>query len=215
MNFKKLAAFGVSVFVIGCMTGVYAATPVGTETPPPAGTVNEENGTSNPASPCPPRLRNQECGRLNACSEQMMRAAMNSFFEDEFSFEPPRFVVPVRCPQPSVPARAAFTPNCEVRETKEAYVITLEVPGMQKKDLKISVDDEMLSISGEKKSITREDSDRRIGSDCSYGVFIRSFQLPEGTAADKIKANCKDGLLTISIPKVPLPPKETKTISID
>lgn len=92
-------------------------------------------------------------------------------------------------------------PVVDVEETDHAYVITAELPGMEKKDINISVEDGTLLISGEKNSEkeTKDKNYHRI--ERSYGKFHRSFQLPDGIDRDKIEASYKNGVLTLSLPK--------------
>lgn len=94
-----------------------------------------------------------------------------------------------------------WVPRVEVEENEDEYVMNLEVPGMKKKDIDISVRDNVIMISGEKKErIHKKDSQTHLNEIC-YGKFSRSFQLPNNVDADKIKGNWEDGILSIEIPK--------------
>ena len=105
-----------------------------------------------------------------------------------------------------------FAPRMDVVETKAGLQISLEAPGMAGGDIKITAEDDTLTVSGEK-SETRE---RKEGAahltERSYGQFSRSIYLPRGVDPAKIEASMKDGVLTLAIPK--RPGAETKTIAI-
>ncbi|MEJ5229410.1 MAG: Hsp20/alpha crystallin family protein [Pseudothermotoga sp.] len=95
----------------------------------------------------------------------------------------------------------SYLPDIDVYETNDSVVIEVEVPGMDKKDFEVKVEDGLLRISGEKK-LEREKGDRnyRVVERC-YGKFERTLTLPEYVEADKVKAKYEDGVLTITLPK--------------
>ena len=92
-------------------------------------------------------------------------------------------------------------PALEMTETKKAYKVTAELPGLEAKDVEVSVEDGMLRIAGEKRAERDEDEKGYRLSERSYGAFERLVRLPAGAEADKIKARYRHGVLTISIPK--------------
>lgn len=94
-----------------------------------------------------------------------------------------------------------WAPTVDIYETKEAVVIDAELPGMKQSDIEVSVTDNTLTIKGEKKQEknTQEENFHRV--ERIYGSFSRSFTLPVGVHAEKIKANYKDGVLKITLPK--------------
>ncbi len=107
--------------------------------------------------------------------------------------------------------QSRWLPVVDVSENKDNYVIHAELPGMKKKDVKITLQDDVLTISGEKK-VEREEKDKTYHLvERSYGQFSRSFTLPAKVEADKIKAEFKDGVLNITLPKAP----EAKAKEID
>jgi HSP20 family protein len=109
---------------------------------------------------------------------------------------------PLRMPSLRFPADASLTvPALEMSETKKAYKLTAELPGLEAKDVEVSIDDGMLRIAGEKRTERDEDEKGYRISERSYGSFERLVRLPATTQADKIKAKCKNGVLTITIPK--------------
>ena len=96
---------------------------------------------------------------------------------------------------------AMAVPALEMTETKKAYKVTAELPGMDAKDIDISVEDGMLRIAGEKKTEREEDEKGYRLSERSYGSFERLVRLPAAAEADKIKAKYRHGVLTITMPK--------------
>jgi HSP20 family protein len=104
---------------------------------------------------------------------------------------------------------ATWAPDVDLSENKEGYTLRAEVPGVSKEEVKVTLTDDVLTVSGEKKyeKEVKEESFHR--SERAYGVFSRSFKLPGSIQADKIKAEYRDGVLTLSIPKAEsLKPKE-------
>jgi HSP20 family protein len=98
---------------------------------------------------------------------------------------------------------ADFAPRFDVKETKGAYVVKADLPGIAEKDVDISVTGNVLTVSGQREEEHREESDRFYMTERSYGRFSRSLSLPDGTDADNVKADLKDGVLTVQIPKRP------------
>jgi HSP20 family protein len=94
-----------------------------------------------------------------------------------------------------------WTPSVDVSETKENVVINAEIPGMSKEDVKLSVQDNVLTLSGEKKQEKEEKDAKYHRIERNYGSFSRSFTLPASVKPDKVKATYKDGMLKISLPK--------------
>jgi HSP20 family protein len=97
-----------------------------------------------------------------------------------------------------------FTPDFEVKETKEDFVFKADVPGIKEKDLEINVTGNRLTISGKREAETEEKTDTYYARERSYGSFTRAFTLPEGTDGDNhSRAELKEGVLTLSLPKKP------------
>lgn len=93
------------------------------------------------------------------------------------------------------------TPRMDVRDTDQGLEITVELPGIDRNDVKIAVEDDVLTISGEKKTQSEtHQADYRV-SERSYGAFARSIALPSSVAADKIEASMRDGVLTLKAPR--------------
>jgi HSP20 family protein len=95
----------------------------------------------------------------------------------------------------------AFVPAVDIHETADEFTLTLELPGVEKKDIKVGVEENVLTISGERK-FQREDKDGAyIRSEIQSGSFSRSFSLPKTVDSGKISADFKDGLLTVKLGK--------------
>jgi HSP20 family protein len=104
---------------------------------------------------------------------------------------------------------SVWNPTVDVSEDKESVIIKAEMPGMKKEDVKISVQDNVLTLKGEKKQEKEEKDKNYHRIERSYGSFCRSFQLPTSVKTDKIKANYKDGVLSVTLPKTEeVKPKE-------
>jgi HSP20 family protein len=100
-----------------------------------------------------------------------------------------------------LPAGRMFAPDIEVRETKDAYVINADLPGLREDDVSIDVSGNRLTISGKREEEQRDEGERYWAYERSYGSFTRSFTLPEGISADQIDANLNNGVLEVRIPK--------------
>ncbi|MGK5085489.1 Hsp20/alpha crystallin family protein [Bdellovibrionota bacterium FG-1] len=94
-----------------------------------------------------------------------------------------------------------FTPACDIAETKSHYLVTFDLPGMKKSDVKIDLQDNQLTVSGERKHETHEEEQGRVSRERYYGAFCRAFTLPSKVNADKVEANYENGVLQIAIPK--------------
>jgi HSP20 family protein len=96
---------------------------------------------------------------------------------------------------------AYIRPHVDIVEEDVRYLVTMELPGVEKKDVKITVAGDVLTVRGEKKQKTeaKEDGIRRF--ERTYGSFERSFNLPQTVKSDGIDAEFHDGVLTIAIPK--------------
>jgi HSP20 family protein len=92
-------------------------------------------------------------------------------------------------------------PLLDIKEDKEKYTIGIEIPGVEKKDLKISVKREKLIIQGEKKEEKKREEESYLRVERSYGNFTRSVSLPTEVDQSKITAKYNDGVLRITLPK--------------
>ncbi len=107
-----------------------------------------------------------------------------------------------------------FTPSVNTREDKHAYHVEADLPGVKKEDIHVDVKDNIMTISGERKTKNEvmEKDYHKIES--FYGKFQRSFTLPEDADANNIEANSKNGMLEIMIPKSKKTDKERKKIEV-
>jgi HSP20 family protein len=96
---------------------------------------------------------------------------------------------------------AAISPNVDVSETDKEITIIAELPGVKESDVNVSIQDNTLIISGEKKSEKKEENKTYHRVERSYGKFIRSFPLPFEVKTNAVDATFEKGLLRISIPK--------------
>jgi HSP20 family protein len=99
--------------------------------------------------------------------------------------------------------KGMYLPDVDVKETAGAYVFKADVPGMKEKDLEISFTGNRLTMSGKREEERREEKATYFASERSYGSFTRTFTLPVGTDVEHAVAEMKDGVLTITVPKVP------------
>ncbi len=115
---------------------------------------------------------------------------------------------------PSYARNTSSLPAVNIREDEKAFYLELAVPGMDKKDLRIEVKDDVLTISAEQKEDKQEDLEGFRRREFSYSSFCRSFYLPEDVNGEKIGANYKDGILNVEIPKLSEDKKREKIRSI-
>ena len=105
-----------------------------------------------------------------------------------------------------------FSPRFEVKETKNAYVFKADLPGLEEKDLEITVTGSRVTVSGKREAENKDEGETYYAYERSYGSFSRSFTLPEGADADHAEADLRNGVLRLSIPK--LPEHQPKKISL-
>lgn len=106
--------------------------------------------------------------------------------------------------------RADWRPAIDVKETETGLTVTAELPGMSEQDVELSVDEDLLTIKGEKKSESTKDEKGWHVQERSYGAFVRSLQLPFTPKPEAVTAEFAKGVLTVTVPK---PPEATKPAS--
>ncbi len=94
-----------------------------------------------------------------------------------------------------------WMPNIDISETDEAFFLRAEVPGMDKKDINVTISDGLLTIEGEKKQEKEVDKENCYCMESRYGKFCRTLSLPRGVELDNVDASYKEGVLKIKIPK--------------
>jgi HSP20 family protein len=133
--------------------------------------------------------RYQTCGHNHRFQEQM-KQVFDRFLGDD------------QTDQSNVVTRQ-WTPRVDIKEEEKRFAILADIPGVDPKDIEISMDKGILSIKGERKSESSEQTGKLSRNECAYGAFYRRFALPDSADADGISANGRHGVLEISIPKKP------------
>lgn len=108
-----------------------------------------------------------------------------------------------------------FVPAVNTREDDDAYYIELDLPGVKKEDVEISVDKNILTIKGKREVKNEEEKNDYYRIESAYGTFARSFTLPEKVDSENISASSKDGVVEITIPKLKVEKDTTKKIEIE
>ncbi|MDH5644058.1 MAG: Hsp20/alpha crystallin family protein [Gemmatimonadota bacterium] len=109
------------------------------------------------------------------------------------------------------PSISGWSPAVDVRETAEDFLVTAELPGMAPDQVEVTVENGVLSISGEKKEEAHEESGGFSLVERRFGQFQRNFSIPRGVDADKVEAKFKHGVLNVVLPKAPqAKPKQIK-----
>jgi len=94
-----------------------------------------------------------------------------------------------------------WVPAVDISETDDEFIVTADVPGTKKEDIKISVANNTLTIRGEKKNVREDKGENYHRMERCYGTFERTFSLPSGVDAENIRAKVRDGVLEIRLPK--------------
>ncbi len=126
----------------------------------------------------------------------------DDFFRDPFGLVPFRRIEP------------EFMPRIDVYETEKDLKVTAEVPGMEEKDIEVTLDKDVLTIMGEKSSEHAEKTSQYHRTERTYGSFRRDIQLPGDLDAEKVEAAFAKGVLTITLPKPAESVSRVKKISI-
>lgn len=103
-----------------------------------------------------------------------------------------------------LPPLGDWAPSMDISETKDSLIATVEVPGMEQKDIQISLQESLLTIKGEKKKKQEkeEKEERYHRVERCYGAFTRPVRLPVTVDVTKVTAMCRNGLLTVTLPKI-------------
>jgi HSP20 family protein len=107
-----------------------------------------------------------------------------------------------------------WAPSVDISETDDEFLVRAELPAVKKEDVRITVDDGMLTISGERKQKTEEKKERMHRVETVYGKFSRSFSLPDNVDTASIRAESKDGVITVHVAKTRSEPKKPTEIKI-
>jgi HSP20 family protein len=125
---------------------------------------------------------------LPTISRRTFSPFLSNLFDDDFL--------------PVLTNRTSSLPAVNIRENEKSFMLELAVPGMDKKDLKIDINEDILTISSESKNETEEGKDGYMRKEYSYTSFVRSFYIPENVNREKIGASYKDGILSVELPKM-------------
>lgn len=136
-----------------------------------------------------------------------LRREMDRLFDDFFGGAP-------RMGWLAGAAEGTLTPTVDVAETDREVVVTAELPGLDDKDIEVSIRDNSLSIKGEKRAEKEEKDKTFYRSERSYGMFQRVVGLPAEVQEDKVEAEFSKGVLTVRLPKSPAAQKKSRKIEI-
>jgi HSP20 family protein len=118
------------------------------------------------------------------------RRGISNLFDDFFAIKPGGLL------------ETDWMPSIDVHEDAKGIYVKAEMPGMDEKNIDVNIENNYLTIKGEKREEREEKKDKRtIVTERKFGSFERTIRLPEGIKADKVKADFKNGVLTIDIPK--------------
>jgi HSP20 family protein len=111
-------------------------------------------------------------------------------------------------------ANLDWAPSVDISETGQEYLIRATLPAVKKEDVEVTVEDGMLTLSGERRQMEEQKDEKFHKMESVYGSFSRSFALPDAIDAAAIRAESKDGVLTIHVPKTKAEPKRPTTIKV-
>jgi HSP20 family protein len=108
-----------------------------------------------------------------------------------------------------------WSPSADISETEKEYLIRAELPAVKKEDVKVTVDQGMITIEGERKQEKEDKTERYHRIESFHGSFARSFSLPENVNADGIRCESKDGVLVVHIPKTKVEASKARQIKVE
>ena len=109
--------------------------------------------------------------------------------------------------------RGTHVPELDVVEHDDKLVVNVNVPGIKPEEIKVAVEDDLLTISGEHTEEHEETGKRYVRRERRHGAFSRTIALPETAKPDEVNATCHDGVLEVTIPLAQAPKHETRTIT--
>ncbi|HTY48868.1 MAG TPA: Hsp20/alpha crystallin family protein [Steroidobacteraceae bacterium] len=112
-------------------------------------------------------------------------------------------------------SKYAWSPSADISETDKEYLIRAELPAVRNEDVKVTVDQGVITIEGERKQQTEDKNEKYHRVESFYGSFARSFSLPDNTNVDAIRCESKDGVLVVHVPKATPAAPKSKQIKID
>ena len=135
---------------------------------------------------------------------------MFNFFDDVDQMISQAFFHPLGTEHES----GSFSPFMNVNESDLEYTVSMDLPGVNKKDVEVNMSEGMVAVIGERTNNKEEQGNAYILKETSHGTFRRSFELSNAVQEDKIKARFKNGVLTLTIPKAEEIKPEVKKIAI-
>lgn len=109
----------------------------------------------------------------------------------------------------------AWTPVANISETEAEYLIKAELPEVAKEDVKVTVDENVITISGERRKEAEHKDEKVHRVESFYGRFNRSFRLPEDADITAIQAESRNGVLKVRVPKTPAPKPRTVEVQVN
>jgi HSP20 family protein len=97
---------------------------------------------------------------------------------------------------------SAFSPRADIEESGSEYILSFDLPGVKKEDVKIDIYGQMFSLTGVRKRESKEEKNRFRRHECEIGKFSRTWTLPEGIDAARVEATLADGILRVVVPKL-------------
>jgi len=131
--------------------------------------------------------------RKNELRESRIFPEISTFFDDFFS----DFPLAARRTDES------WMPSVDIMEKDGEMILRCEIPGVNEKDIDLKIEGNVLTLKGEKKHENENKGDNYHRVESYYGAFSRSFTLPQTVDTEKIRADCKNGVLTVTIPQKP------------
>ncbi|PPE73374.1 heat-shock protein Hsp20 [Solimonas fluminis] len=110
---------------------------------------------------------------------------------------------------------AEWAPVVDITENEREYLVKAELPGLKKEDIKLDLANGMLTLSGERSSEKENKGEKYHRIERSYGRFSRSFSVPDDVKVDQIKAECKDGVVSVHLPRAEAKPAAAKSITVE
>ncbi len=140
--------------------------------------------------------------------QRLLGDTLSDDIQDDFWGD---FFRPMDIFRPALSLTKNWAPKIDIDETEKEVIVSVSAPGMDKKNIKVDISDNVLTISGERKEEEEKKGKNKYMREQFYGSFKRSVRLPFDLKSENAKASYKDGILTITIPKT----KENKTKSIN
>jgi HSP20 family protein len=112
-------------------------------------------------------------------------------------------------------AAREWLPSTDISETDKEYLIRAELPAVRKEDVRVTADDGMIRIEGERKHHSEQNDERVHRAESFYGSFSRSFSLPENVDSSAIRCESRDGVLTVHVPKKAVEKAKARQIKVE